>query len=156
MRNTDDLRRMLRLYAAETATITPKDRPTADRLEICRRTVASYRDPPTTLRRDSANQSSAGVGQHCTMPPDAAVWKYTPLSLIRLKQRQRCRLGVNFYTRVRQPGSSAAWRAKRTSARPCPSRGRAGVEPAKFAPRLTGQSHTLQPHLLYKLNPNMV
>lgn len=44
IRNVEDLRRMLRLYAASTAAITPKDRPTAERLEINRRTVASYRD----------------------------------------------------------------------------------------------------------------
>lgn len=44
VRNVEDLRRMLRLYGAATATVTPKDRPTADRLEINRRTVASYRD----------------------------------------------------------------------------------------------------------------
>lgn len=44
VRNTENLRRMLRLYASATASITPKDRPTADRLEINRQTVASYRD----------------------------------------------------------------------------------------------------------------
>lgn len=44
VRNTEELRRMLRLYASATACVTPKDRPTADRLEIDRRTVASYRD----------------------------------------------------------------------------------------------------------------
>lgn len=44
VRNTENLLRMLRLYAAATASITPKDRPVADRLEIDRRTVASYRD----------------------------------------------------------------------------------------------------------------
>lgn len=44
VRNVEDLRRMLRLYAAATAAITPKDGPTADRLEIDRRTVARYRD----------------------------------------------------------------------------------------------------------------
>jgi hypothetical protein len=44
IRDTESLRRMLRLYAAGTARITPKDRPTADRLEIDRRTVARYRD----------------------------------------------------------------------------------------------------------------
>jgi hypothetical protein len=44
IRDTESLRRMLRLYAASTANITPKDRPTADRLEIDRRTVARYRD----------------------------------------------------------------------------------------------------------------
>lgn len=43
VRNTDELRRMLRLYAAATGSITPKDRPTADRLEIDRHTVARYR-----------------------------------------------------------------------------------------------------------------
>lgn len=44
VRNVEDLRRMLRLYACATASITPKDRPTADRLEISRQTVARYRD----------------------------------------------------------------------------------------------------------------
>lgn len=44
IRDTESLRRMLRLYAAATARITPKDRPTADRLDIDRRTVARYRD----------------------------------------------------------------------------------------------------------------
>jgi predicted AAA+ superfamily ATPase len=43
VRNTEELRRMLRLYAAATASVTPKDRPTADRLEIGRATVARYR-----------------------------------------------------------------------------------------------------------------
>lgn len=43
VRNTEELRRMLRLYAASTATITPKDKPVADRIEIGRRTVARYR-----------------------------------------------------------------------------------------------------------------
>lgn len=43
VRNVEELRRMLRLYAAATASVTPKDRPIADRLEIDRRTVASYR-----------------------------------------------------------------------------------------------------------------
>ncbi|MQA26669.1 MAG: DUF4143 domain-containing protein [Micromonosporaceae bacterium] len=44
VRNVENLRRMLRLYASATASITPKDRPTADRLEINRHTVAAYRD----------------------------------------------------------------------------------------------------------------
>lgn len=44
VRNVEDLRRVLRLYASATAAITPKDRPTADRLEINRHTVARYRD----------------------------------------------------------------------------------------------------------------
>jgi hypothetical protein len=43
VRNTEELRRMLRLYAAATASVTPKDRPTADRLEVDRSTVARYR-----------------------------------------------------------------------------------------------------------------
>ena len=43
VRNTQELLRMLRLYAAATAGITPKDRPTADRLQIDRHTVARYR-----------------------------------------------------------------------------------------------------------------
>lgn len=43
VRNTEELRRMLRLYGAATASITPKDRPTADRLEVDRSTVARYR-----------------------------------------------------------------------------------------------------------------
>ena len=43
VRNTEQLRQMLRLYATATAGITPKDRPTADRLEIDRHTVARYR-----------------------------------------------------------------------------------------------------------------
>jgi uncharacterized protein len=42
VRNTDQLLRMLRLYAAATASVTPKDLPTADRLEISRQTVARY------------------------------------------------------------------------------------------------------------------
>ncbi|HEX9699822.1 MAG TPA: DUF4143 domain-containing protein [Acidobacteriota bacterium] len=49
VRDTESLRRMLQLYAAATARITPKDRPTADRLEIDRRTVARYRDLLTAL-----------------------------------------------------------------------------------------------------------
>lgn len=49
VRNTEALRRMLRLYAASTASVTPKDRPLADQLEIDRRTVASYRDLLTGL-----------------------------------------------------------------------------------------------------------
>lgn len=44
VRHTEELRRMLQLYAAATATITPKDRPTADRLGIERRTIARYRN----------------------------------------------------------------------------------------------------------------
>lgn len=43
VRNTDQLRGMLRLYAASTAAVTPKDGPLADRLEIGRHTVARYR-----------------------------------------------------------------------------------------------------------------
>lgn len=49
VRNTEGLRRMLRLYASATASVTPKDRPVADRLEMDRRTVASYRDLLTGL-----------------------------------------------------------------------------------------------------------
>lgn len=49
VRDTEGLRRMLRLYAAATASITPKDRPIADRLDIDRRTVARYRDLLTAL-----------------------------------------------------------------------------------------------------------
>jgi hypothetical protein len=49
IRNTEGLRRMLRLYAAATASVTPKDRPLADQLGIDRRTVASYRDLLTGL-----------------------------------------------------------------------------------------------------------
>lgn len=44
IRDVESLRRMLRRYAAATAAITPKDKPTADLLEINRRTVAGYRD----------------------------------------------------------------------------------------------------------------
>jgi hypothetical protein len=44
IRNVEDFRRMLRLYASATASIVPRDRPIADQLEINRRTVASYRD----------------------------------------------------------------------------------------------------------------
>ena len=43
VRNTEELRRMLRLYAASTASITPKDKPVAERIEIGRHTVARYR-----------------------------------------------------------------------------------------------------------------
>lgn len=43
VRNTEELRRMLGLYAASTASITPKNAPTADRLEIARPTAARYR-----------------------------------------------------------------------------------------------------------------
>lgn len=49
VRNTEGLRRMLRLYAAATASVTPKDRPLADQLGMDRRTVASYRDLLTGL-----------------------------------------------------------------------------------------------------------
>lgn len=44
VRNTENLRRMLRLYASSTASVTPKDKPTAESLDIDRKTVASYRD----------------------------------------------------------------------------------------------------------------
>lgn len=44
VRDVESLRRMLRLYAAATASVTPKDKPTADLLEIHRHTVAGYRD----------------------------------------------------------------------------------------------------------------
>lgn len=43
VRNTEELRRMLHLYAASTASIMPKDSPVADRLDISRPTVARYR-----------------------------------------------------------------------------------------------------------------
>ena len=43
VRNVEGFLRMLRLYAAATASIMPKDRLTADRLEVDRRTVARYR-----------------------------------------------------------------------------------------------------------------
>lgn len=49
VRNTEELRRMLRLYAASTGAITPKDTPIADRLEIGRRTAARYRSLLTDL-----------------------------------------------------------------------------------------------------------
>jgi len=44
VRNTENLRRMLRLCATATASVTPKDRPTAEIIDIDRKTVASYRD----------------------------------------------------------------------------------------------------------------
>lgn len=49
VRNTAELRRMLRLYAASTGAITPKDKPVADCLEIGRHTVARYRSLLTDL-----------------------------------------------------------------------------------------------------------
>lgn len=44
IRNTTALRDMLRLYAAATATVTPKLSPIADALGMTRKTVGSYRD----------------------------------------------------------------------------------------------------------------
>lgn len=49
VRDVENLRRMLRLYASATASITPKDRPLAEKLEINRHTVAAYRDLLTSL-----------------------------------------------------------------------------------------------------------
>ncbi|WP_165368305.1 ATP-binding protein [Phytoactinopolyspora endophytica] len=49
VRDTEGLRRMLRLYASATASIQPKDSPVAEQLELNRRTVANYRDLLSSL-----------------------------------------------------------------------------------------------------------